>query len=551
MGFEIYIEHVTKKVKNKGLILDNVNLKINAGTFTALIGPSGAGKTTLLNVLGGYDKKYQGSIYYDNYLSKEQDLREFISYVPQREILHGHLTMYDEIWYMAKLRLNQMNKEQIEEKIKSIIKSLELEGKENTYIKNLSGGEKRRLSIALELLTSPKVLILDEPTSGLDLHIAKKLMQLLKKISKSGTTVVFSAHTTSNLDLCDEVIFMGNGGKICGMMPYESSFSYFNVTQFVDIYPLLIHNQDEYFVPYQTQFSFLHKKKQTKTSLPHINIFKQIYYLSKRYFQIIKNDKTLLFLIIFQSMVIALLFNLAVSSDGLKSYESAKIVLFATTCAAMWIGLFNSIQEIVKEKNIVKREYMSCISLNAYVISKILILGMICLMQSILFIGTISLHFELPKTGLIFSCLLIENITHFFLISFSSCMLGLSFSSFVKKQEYTLIVAIIYMLIQLLFSGILLPLKGFASCLSNFALGKYAIQTFGTSMNLIKVVKTTKLNGYLPEQISIDLFLNEAQEFFTYTKENILSIWGILIFLALIFIIASFYLVNRFIRNME
>lgn len=136
--------------------------------------------------------------------------------------------MYESIWYMAKLRLQKLSDKMLEDKIKSIIKTLELEGKENTYVKNLSGGEKKRLSIALELLTSPKVLILDEPTSGLDLHIEKKLMQLLKKISKSGTTIIISAHTTSNLDCCDEVIFMGNGGKICGVIFFPIKFFLFS-----------------------------------------------------------------------------------------------------------------------------------------------------------------------------------------------------------------------------------------------------------------------------------------------------------------------------------
>jgi hypothetical protein len=254
---------------------------------------------------------------------------------------------------------------------------------------------------------------------------------------------------------------------------------------------------------------------------------------------------------IFQSILIALLFNIAVLSDGLKSYESAKIVLFATTCAAMWIGLFNSVQEIIKEKHIMKREYMSGISLNAYIISKVLVLGFICLLQSILFVGTISLHFELPASGVIFDCLLIENIIHFFLISFSSCMLGLCISSFVKKQEFTLILAIIYMLMQLLFSGILLPLKGIASWVSDFTLGKYAIQTFGTSANLVEVVKTTQLKGFLPKQVSIDLFLEEAEQFFTYTTSNIFNTWSILIIMAFIFIMLSFLLIKRLVKNNE
>jgi len=550
MGFEIEIRDVNKQLKNKKYILKNINLKIQKNTFVALVGPSGAGKTSLLNVLSGYDKRNRGTIYYDNYDIKENDLRESIAYVPQREILHKDLTLYKELWYAAKLRMIEKTKEEIQERIKEVIESLGLSGKEKTLIKHLSGGEKRRLAIALELLFSPKVLILDEPTSGLDLHIEKKLMNLLKKISENGTTVIISAHTISNLDLCDEIIFMGKNGQIAGVMTYQESFSYFQVEKFVDIYEILLNQIDEYNQKYLKTVK-IEKKKETEkkeTKRKRKNI-REIYYLSKRYLEIIWNDKFLLFLILFQGVIIASLFNLAIPKDGLKQYDSAKILLFATTCAAMWVGLFNSIQEIVKEKDILKREYMSNISLNNYVCSKILVLGFICFLQSILFITTLSIHFELPAEGLIFSNVLLEYIIHYFLISFSACMIGLAVSGFVKKQEFTLIIAIIYMIVQLIFSGILLKIEGIAQNISNVIVGKYAINIMGATSNLIEVVKHTKLNGVLPEQVSIDLFLQEATNFFEYTKSHIINTWWLLLAMALFFILLTFIVIRRIVKK--
>ncbi len=550
MGSEIQIENLNKQVKNKKYILKNVNLKIKKNTFVALVGPSGAGKTTLLNAMSGYEKNNSGKIYYDNYELHENDLREFIAYVPQREILHKDLTLYKELWYAAKLRFKEKRTEEMIERIKEVINSLGLSGKENTLIKNLSGGEKRRLSIALELLFSPKVLILDEPTSGLDLHIEKKLMKLLKRISESGTTIVISAHTVSNLDLCDEIIFMGKDGQIAGVMDYKSSFEYFHVKKFVDIYEILLNQIEEYSESYLKTIKQKSKPKiEKKSPHPKSQKFKEIYYLSRRYLEIIWNDKFLLFMILFQGVIIASLFNIAVPSDGLKQYDSAKIVLFATTCAAMWIGLFNSVQEIVKEKDILKREYMSNISLNSYVCSKIIVLGSICLLQSILFMSTLAIHFELPKEGLIFQFALVEYIAHFFFINFSACMIGLSVSGFVKKQEFTLIFAIIYMIIQLIFSGILLKIEGIAHTISNFIIGKYAIYIMGSTSNLIEVVKQTKLNGILPEQISIDLFLQEAEDFFEYTSSHIWNTWWILILMSIIFICLTFLVIRRIIKK--
>ncbi|MCI8575768.1 MAG: ATP-binding cassette domain-containing protein [Bacilli bacterium] len=549
MGFEVYIENVSKKVKRNRYILKDVNLKISKNSFVALVGPSGAGKTSLLNAMSNYDSTYQGKIYFNNYLSKENDLKSQISYVPQREILHKDLTLYQEIYYMAKLRLNKLSKNEINKKIAQVLQSLELEGKKETYIKNLSGGEKRRLSIALELLCTPKVLILDEPTSGLDLNIEKKLMILLKQISQSGTTVIISAHTVSNLELCDQIIFMGNNGSICGMMPYQESFSFFNVTQFVDIYEILLNNPKKYTTKFNENFKIEKKKTEKLVNMTNTNRCHEIFYLAKRYLHIIKNDKFYLFMMLFQGILIACLFNIAVPSDGLKQYDTAKIVLFAITCAAMWLGLFNSVQEIVKERDILKREYMSNVRLSSYILSKIFVLGMICLIESFLVMGTLSFHFQFPKQGLIFQTVFIENVIHFFLISFSSCLLGLCISVTVKKQELTLILAFLYMLVQLIFSGILLSLEGIAKWISYFIIGKYAIYTVGTTSNLIEVVKNTKLNGILPEQVSIDLFLEEAEELFEYTSSHIFNTWGILIIMSLIFTIFLFWRIRKMIKT--
>lgn len=154
MSINIQVKHVTKKVKNQNkIILNDVNLTIKEENFIALLGPSGAGKTTLLNALGGYDKKYEGEIWYNQYNIQEKDLRSEISYVPQREILHKDLTLYQELWYIAKIKLKNFKNDAIHNRIKETIKNLGLTGKEKTLIRDLSGGEKRRLSIAIELST--------------------------------------------------------------------------------------------------------------------------------------------------------------------------------------------------------------------------------------------------------------------------------------------------------------------------------------------------------------------------------------------------------------
>lgn len=135
------------------------------------------------------------------------------------------------------------------------------------------------------------------------------------------------------------------------------------------------------------------------------------------------------------------------------------------------------------------------------------------------------------------------------LISFSACMIGLAVSSYVKKQEFTLIFAIIYMIIKLIFSGILLKIEGIAHTVSNVIIGRYAIYIMGTTSNLIEVVKHTKLNGVLPESVAIDLFLEEAEEFFEYTTSRILNTWWFFIIISLIFMVFSMFLIQRSIKK--
>lgn len=540
MNFCIYTRNITKKVKQK-TILENLKLCIPKKSFVALVGPSGAGKTTLLNILSGYDKDFEGDVYCNGYNIKKDDLREEIAYVPQKEILHKDLTLYRELWYIAKMRMTNITKEKLDAKIKKVIEELELTGKETTLIKHLSGGEKRRLSIALELLFEPQILILDEPTSGLDLHIQKKLMQLLKKISQKGTTIIISAHTTADLNLCNQIFVMGNHGQICYSGTYENCFKYFHVKEFVDIYDLVLKDttkyEEEYLKEWEKKNVFKVKKEPLIKSKR--NIIKEIFYLILRHFEILWHDKFTLLMLFGQGILIALLINSAVPKDGLKDYNTAKITLFATSCAAMWIGLFNSVQEIVKEKSIIKREFMSSLNLNAFIISKIISFFIIGVVQSILFILVLFFHFEFPTEGLVFSSTIIEYIVHFLMINFSSCMLGLWISCVVKKLEPTLILAIIYMMLQLIFSGILLPLEGWADKLSNVIIGRHAVSLFGSSTNLIDVVKTTRLNDALDPSISSLLFLEEAEKFFEYQNFHIYYIWFVLLDMALLFAFLS------------
>jgi len=551
------VRNINKEIKIKGKkkkLLDDVTFDIKAGEFVAIVGVSGAGKTTLLNVLSGYDNYSSGEIYLDNqdiahnkgyYLDK-------ISYVPQKEILHDHLALKKSLMYSAILRNPKKNKKDIEKNVDNTLGILELKGKENTLIKNLSGGERKRASIASELLSKPNILFLDEPTSGLDSNIEKKLMKTLKDITLRGQTILITAHTVSNLYLCDKIIFMSDGGKICFIGTYEESLKYFQVEEFVDIYEKLKNSEEA--EKYQQKYKKIKWDKINKVSVKkvrkeRISFFKEIYILAKRYVEIILNNKFFSFLLFAQAIIMGLAVIVVVSQDWFKIYDKAKILLFAFSCAAMWLGLFNSVQEIVKERNIIKLEYFNNMRLSAYIISKLIVFAVISLIQAILFLSIINLKVEFPDHGLLFNSAFLEYTLEFFLVSFSSSMLGMFISSIVKTTEITLIITPIYMMFQLLFSGVLVELSGLGEKISNVIIGRYAIEIFGTTTNLIDVLHNTMFGGVISSNVTTQLFIKEAEQYYMYTNTHMYNVFGILIISILIFIILSIVAIKYNIRK--
>lgn len=547
MGYSLKIRNFNKMVKVKGqnkVLLDNVSFDIEASEFVAIVGVSGAGKTTLLNVLSGYNKISSGNIYVndDNITINRDNYQDRISYVPQKEVLHNHLTLKRSLYYSASLRMPGASKKERLKKVENVIKELELTGKENTFIKNLSGGERKRASIATELLTTPDILLLDEPTSGLDSNIEKKLMKTLKNLRDSGTTVVITAHTVSNLYMCDKIIFMSDGGKICYIGKFEDSLKYFEVEEFVDIYEKLKDSKEAQ--KYQNKYSGnsleeIKNKKSKPKNTKKVGFLKEIGYLSGRYVETIFNNKIFCFLLLFQAIIMGISINIVAESNWLKVYDTAKILLFAFSCAAMWLGLFNSVQEIVKERYIIKLEYFNNMRLSSYIISKLLVFAVLCFIQAILFLCIISMKVEFPEQGIIFNSVFLEYTLGFFLVSFSSTMLGMFISSLVKTTEITLIITPIYMMFQLLFSGVLVALNGISKFISHFIIGRYAIEVFGTTSNLINVLKNTMLGGIIDTNTTTIMFIEEAKEYYTYTVSHFNNLILVLVGSILLFMVLS------------
>lgn len=244
-GIEVDLIDVIKDVndksnkKNKIRLVDNVSFRIDKSSFVGIVGGSGAGKSTLLDCINGRRPCTGGAIYYDtnDFYQNMNCYQPIIGYVPQKDILHENLPLFDSLCYTATMRIrNDITRDEIEDIVKRVIKEVKLDGKENLKISLLSGGQKKRVSIAMELLSNPKIIYLDEPTSGLSPDLDYEIMSLLKDLSKTGRTIIIITHTMDNINLCDKIAFLGKGGRLCFYDSPEKIKSYFKTQDYSKVF---------------------------------------------------------------------------------------------------------------------------------------------------------------------------------------------------------------------------------------------------------------------------------------------------------------------------
>ncbi|MGN0396204.1 MAG: ATP-binding cassette domain-containing protein, partial [Coprococcus sp.] len=262
-GCELKIDNISKVVKcpktdpsynqNKHMkcILDRVNVTIEPSEFVAVLGGSGAGKTTFLNCINGYEEATSGAVYMDgiNLYTHKDQLKKQIGYVPQEDLLRNGISVRQTLRYIAKMRLpKDINKTEREQRIDQTFNMLGLDAKcQASDVKKVSGGQRKRVSIASELVSDPPILFLDEPTSGLDPETETNLISSLKNLAHvHEKTVIVITHTLKNIDMFDKILFFAPGGKLCFAGSPEEAYELFNVKDMTDVYKIIREHTDEY-----------------------------------------------------------------------------------------------------------------------------------------------------------------------------------------------------------------------------------------------------------------------------------------------------------------
>lgn len=462
---------IYKRFSNGVIGLHKTDLNIPSGSMVAIMGPSGCGKSTILKCLTGESPPTKGKIsLVGQELIRNYDLlKSLIGYVPQDDIIHRQLTVEQSLYYAAKLRLDDTNPEAIHAKIDTVLRQLNIIHLKSNPISRISGGQRKRVSIAVELLTDPLILFLDEPTSPLDPQTIAEFMKILQDLAKSGTTVVMVTHKPEDLVFMDSVIFMAEGGHLVYNGPANAYKEYFKVDTAVAVYANISGKSSKQWIQQfsgkQSSISSGHNSEQPRMEKrSNKSALSQFFWLSARYMRIKTNDLQNVAILIGQAPIIALLVYFIFDDVTLS-------VPFLTSLSAIWFGTSNAAREIVSEASIYKRERMFNLRIGPYILSKLAILSLFALVQAALFSLIIYLAFQnkspawndLPGT-----------IGWVWLLTVSATVLGLMLSALVNSSEKVMTLVPLVLIPQVMLAGVVAPIRSFGvEVVSYFALTRW------------------------------------------------------------------------------
>ena len=499
---------IEKTYPNGVKALKKMDLSIPSKSLIAIMGPSGCGKSTLLKALNGDTPASKGRIFlFNQELSANwQYLKTQIGYVPQDDIVHKELTVRQCLFFTAKLRLENLSNDEIDEKINQVLTDLNMLDKKDNLISSLSGGQRKRVSIAVELMTDPLIIFLDEPTSPLDPQTVDDFLGIMKRLSEKGTTVLMVTHKPEDLEYMDEVIFMAEGGHMVFYGDSKRYKEYFNVKTAVSVFSQISGKNAKIWIEKYLNPRPLSNTSSSSSVRPpsETSMLKQFLWLTKRYFTIKTNDRVNTLLMLAQAPIIAILICLI-----FKEISSA--VLFMISISAIWLGAQNAAREIVSEGAIYKRERMYNLEIFPYILSKITVLSVVSLIQSFVFIIILFIHFnsaivELNEPHYLFFWMLF--------LSIASTFLGLLLSSLVKTSERAMTILPLILLPQIMLAGLIAKVSnGFVEFISYLTISRWGVEGFNIiQKNIIEPIATINREEILQKIDAKESLLNRFHE---------------------------------------
>ncbi|WP_438294556.1 FHA domain-containing protein [Streptomyces sp. HUAS TT7] len=530
--------HLTVTVDGGKDILKDVSFGVPEKSLIAVIGPSGSGKSTLLKALTGYRPANKGDVLYDNRNLYKQfaELRQRIGLVPQDDILHKELTVKKALKYAAKLRFPADTTEnERQQRIDEVLRELKLDIHKEKKVTSLSGGQRKRVSVALELLTKPSLIFLDEPTSGLDPGMDRDVMQLLRGLADDGRTVLVVTHSVAELAICDKLLVMAPGGSVAYFGPPEEALNFFGYSTWADVFSAFESYRDYDWAGrwkgsqhYQMYAADIDAVAPQSVQMPPAQAMKppkpqgwvsQLWTLMRRYVSVIASDKGFLALSVALpavigsvSVVIPAKFGLAPPTPPSRFNGDAGTIMLILAVGMCFSGAANSVRELIKERVIYERERATGLSRSAYLMSKILVLGVITAFQGVILCVIGFSTRKLPTEGLVMPPA-VEMCLVVIALGFTSMMFGLIISSLVKTSEKTMPLLVMFAIVQVVFTGILFKVYDSVG-LEQFAWlmpSRWAIAGVGTTLDLSHLMGPMDQN----DPTNLDpLWKHEASQWF-------------------------------------
>lgn len=467
---------VTWTIENNKTLLDNISLTSRPGMLTAVIGPSGAGKSTFARLIAGCTHPASGTVMFEghNVHAEYASLRNRIGMVPQDDVVHGQLTVKQALMYAAELRLPpDTTKDDREQVVARVLEELEMSKHRETRVGKLSGGQRKRVSVALELLTGPSLLILDEPTSGLDPALDRQVMTMLRQLADAGRVVLVVTHSLTYLDVCDQVLLLAPGGKTAFCGPPSQIGPAMGTTNWADIFSIVADAPDEAHARYLAQ---------TGPPLPpppveqpaelgdpsHTSLFRQFSTIARRQLRLITSDRSYFaFLAILPFIMGAL--SMSVPGDigfgfpdprGNAPTEPGQILVLLNV-GAVFMGTALTIRDLIGERAIFRREQAVGLSTTAYLSAKVCVYIVFAVIQSAIVAMIVLLGKGGPTQGAVAlgkpGLELFADVTA---TCVASAMLGLALSAIAKSNEQIMPLLVVTVMSQLVFSGGMIPVTG-------------------------------------------------------------------------------------------
>jgi len=450
-------------------LLDHISLTARPGTLTAIIGGSGAGKTTLSRLIAGYTCPTSGTVTFEghNIHAEYASMRSRVGMVPQDDVVHRQLTVNQALGYAAELRLPpDTSKADREQVVAQVLEELELTKHADTRVDKLSGGQRKRASVALELLTGPSLLILDEPTSGLDPALDRQVMMMLRQLADAGRVVLVVTHSVAYLDICDQILLLAPGGKTAFLGPTTQISAAMGTTNWADIFAKVGADPDE------ANRRFLAENRPPPTppseSRPadlgepvHTNVLRQFSTIARRQVRLVISDRGYTVFLALLPFLIGILSTTVRGKTGYgmgdplsNSPNQPDQILVMLIVGAVFMGTALTIRDLVGERPIFRREQAVGLSTGAYLAAKIAVFSSFAIVQAAIAttISVVRWHQPLAKA------VMLGNSSFELFVDVAACcvasaLLGLALSAIAKSQDQIMPLLVVAIMSQLVFCG--------------------------------------------------------------------------------------------------